>query len=675
MGRKRKQNTEVAPVQPEITPENMQMLAQIQQMKEEQKILEQEAQNKQHDPQMSSYNETSGNSLNVITDDTVKEAMETLRKYKECKTNMEKRIVENEEFFKMQHWEMMRGDKEREKIEPSSAWLFNTIINKHADAMDNIPEALILPRERSDVEAAKALSSIIPVILEHNDYEQVFSDSEWYKLKFGLSAQGVFWDNSKLNGLGDISIKKIDIINLCWESGITDIQDSKNVFYVTLADNKELKQSYPNLKNLGTYPELDTKKYIFDDEVDTTEKSVVVDWYYKKHMKGFDKDGIPQVKTMLHFCRFCNGQVLYASENDPEMQQSGFYAHGLYPFVINIMYPLEGTIDGIGYIDITKNTQMYIDKLQQAILDNALSNARSRGIVNDQAGINVEEFADPSVTLIHAHGNLGENAYRPLETKPLNGIYVSVMNNKIQEMKDTSGNTASSQGQASSVTSASGIASLQEAAGKLARDTNMATYRAFRKVIMLIIELIREFYTEQRCFRIIGDDGNIDFVEFDNHTINPQMQGNAFGLDLGNRLPIFDADIRAAKRSAYSKEAQNQMALSFYSAGFFAPNNADASLACLNMMDFDGKDQVVAQVKQNQELYETVMMLQQQMMQMGMIIDAQNGTNVAGQMAGQVQQTQKANLPQKAKANTNKSSKGSLSRQAASTSRNATAPQ
>lgn len=670
-----KKKTEVAPVQPEITPENMQMMAETQAMQQEEKLLEQEMQNKLHDPQLSPNNEASGNSLQIITDEDVKKAMETLRKYGECKENLKRRIVEDEEFYKLKHWEQIRGNKEKEVIEPASAWMFNMIINKHAELMDNYPEALILPRELSDVQTAKCLSSIIPVVLEQNDYEAVYSDCAYYKIKSGTSVQGVFWDNSKLNGLGDITIKEIDILNLYWESGIKDIQDSKNVFLVTLADNEELKRSYPNLKNLGSFPEMDTKNYIFDDKVDTDDKSVVVDWYYKVKSSGVDANGIPVTKSTLHYCKFCNGQVLYASENDAAMRDKGYYAHGQYPFVVDVMFPLAGCMYGFGYVDITRDTQMYVDKLEQAILDNALANARSRAIVNDQAGIDPDEFADPSKTLIHASGNIGENAYRAIETKPLNGIYVTVLNQKIQELKDTTGNTAASQGQASSVTSASGIASLQEAAGKLARDANKGSYRAHKKVVTLVIELMREFYTEERCFRITGNDGKLDFIHFSNSGIMPQEQNEAFGVDLGSRMPVFDVDVRAAKRSAYSKEAQNQMALNFYGAGFFAPQNADSAIACLSMMDFESKNEVLERIQQNQTLYDMVMMLQQQMMQMGVIIDAQNGTNVAGQLAGQVQQSEKTQGGTGKSMSINNSGGGSLSRQAASASRNATAPQ
>lgn len=681
-------NKKVAPVQQQnamnmgITPENIQMMQEMQQIQKQERIREQEANNKEHAPELSPYGDANGtepqpDQMQIITDADAKEAMEILRKYKECKTNLEQRIIENEEWFKMQHWEVLRKDKAKERVEPASAWLFNSIINKHADMMDNYPEALILPRERSDEETAKVLSSIVPVILDQNDYEQTYSDCGWYKLKTGTSVQGIFWDNGKLNGLGDIAIKKCDIINLYWESGITDIQDSANVFYVTVVSNDELKRSYPNLKNLGNYPELDTKKYIYDDKVDTTDKSAVIDWYYKRKIQGQDKDGVPQIKTILHYCKICNGQVLYASENDPNMQDTGFYEHGLYPFVPDVMFPEEGMLCGFGYVDVMKDCQGYIDKMQQAILDNALANARSRVIINDSAGLNAEELADPSCTVVHASGNLGENAYRQITANPLSGVYMNVLNNKIQEIKDTSGNTASSQGQASSVTSASGIASLQEAAGKLARDANKSTYRAFKKVVLMVIELMRQFYTEERCFRIVGDDGKMDFVDFDNSGLRPEAQGQAFSIDLGNRLPIFDTEVRAAKKSAYSRESQNNMAMQFYTAGFFAPANADASIACLNMMEFDGKEKVLDQVKQNQTLLDTVMQLQQQMAQMAMLIDAQNGTNITGQAMGQAQQTaeqQAASAEAKAGASTRKSSKGSLTSQAASAARNATSP-
>ncbi|MDY3929847.1 MAG: hypothetical protein SOZ34_10875 [Clostridia bacterium] len=105
----------------------------------------------------------------------------------------------------------------------------------------------------------------------------------WYYLKHGVCCQGVFWDSTKENGLGDIAIKTIDIPNLFWEPGITDLQQSANIFYFNLVDNDVLQNSYPDLdSNKLSGSTIEISKYVYDDELDVSDKSVVVDRYYKK---------------------------------------------------------------------------------------------------------------------------------------------------------------------------------------------------------------------------------------------------------------------------------------------------------------------------------------------------------------------------------------------------------
>lgn len=694
MARTRKQLEEQA----KIDVQNEEQLANaesamqdIQAIEEQTRIMQQEEQNKTHDTEFTKYGGTDNEevevdefgdevvtSYDVIGELEVREAFETLMKYKEEKSMLEARITENEEFWKLKHWDVMykaEGKAEDYRIKPKSAWLFNTIINKHADAMDNFPEANILPRTLDDEDTAKVLSQVVPVILEQNDYEKTYSDAQWYKAKNGTSVQGVFWNNDKNDGLGDVEIKKIDILNLYWKGGIDNIQDSPNVFHVTMMDNEEIEARYPDLKDVksgGLLPVTSVSQYRYDDRIDYSEQSPVVDWYYKRRVQTVDNLGVPQMKTVLHYCKFVNGQVIYASENDPNFADRGWYDHGKYPFVFDALFPVESSVCGMGYIDTEKDNQLYIDKLQQGILENVISTSRPRYAVRQDSNLNEEEFLDTSKPLVHFDGNLGEEAFRQIVASPLSGIAETVYLQKVQEMKDTSGNTASSQGQASAVTSASGIASLQEAAGKLSRDSNNASFRAFKEVVYLVIELIRQFYTEPRCFRISGEFGHNEFVELDNSGLQPKSLGQSFGIDLGSRLPIMDIEVKPQKKSAYSKESQNQTALNLYQMGFFAPNNADASLACLEMMEFDNVEKIKERVSQNGTLMQMVMQLQAQLMQMGAIVDAQNGTNLAPQVAEEAEQTQ--NNGAKTGGGSVKTSRGSLSSQAADATRNSTAP-
>ena len=537
----------------------------------------------------------------------IREANNTLQKYKQGKANLEQRIIDNEQWYKLRHWECMRDKKQQ--VQPTSAWLFNSLANKHADAMDNFPSPNILPREEGDKAEAEMLSSIIPVILEQNDFEETYDNVQDYRLKSGTGVYGIFWDNEKMNGLGDISILKADLINLFWEPGITDIQRSRHLFHVELADNDLLEQEYPQLRGKLSSSSIDLSKYVYDDTVDTSTKSAVVDWYYKKRQNG---------RNVLHYCKYVNDVVLFATENDPEMAERGWYDHGQYPFVFDPLFSMEGTPCGFGYIDVGKDTQAYIDRANQAIMQNMLANAKPRHFIRSDGSVNEAEYADITKDFIHVDGSLGQDSILPVQGKPLNNVYIEVLHDKIDELKETTGNRdISTGGTTSGVTAASAIAAMQEAGSKLSRDNNKASYRAFRKVVLMVIELIRQFYDLPRCFRIMGENGTARFVEYSNTNLQPQMQGIEMGVDMGYRLPLFDVEITAQKASPYSKMSQNELALQFFGAGFFNPQMSDQALACLEMMDFDRKQGIMQRIAQNGMMYKAAMMMMQQQMAPG----------------------------------------------------------
>lgn len=557
-----------------------------------------------------------------IGEKEVAKALEILAKYKEGKANLEKRIIENEQWYKMRHWEQIRDASKNPQPEPASAWLFNSIANKHADAMDNYPEPSILPREENDQPDAEMLTSIIPCVLERNEFEQTYNDTWWYKLKTGTGCYGVFWNNSLENGLGDIDIKQIDILNVFWEPGIKDIQKSPHFFNVELVENEALQEEYPDLiDKLGEGPSIEVGQYIYDDAVDNSTKSAVVDWYYKQTIKTETGP-----KTILQYCKFCNGVVLFASENESEYRERGWYDHGDYPFEFDVLFSEEGTPAGFGYIDIMKDCQMYIDKLNQIIIKHAFLTGNPRWFVSDSTDINMDQFRDEKEQFINVAGQIDDTRLKQWQIYPLDSQIVQHLRDKIEELKETSQNRDFSQGStASGVTAASAIAALQEAGNKGSRDMIKSSYRTFTKIVYLCIELIRQFYTEPRSFRIVGENGATKYIQYQNERIQSQELGLAFGEDLGFRKPIFDIKVKSHKSSPFSRVAQNELAKELYSAGFFNPQIADQALMALDMMNFEGKDAIVKKISENSQLYN----LLQQMIPMAQIIDAQNGTNMA----------------------------------------------
>ena len=193
-------------------------------------------------------------SLPLIGRERLEELTRILQRYKAGKANLERRVVAAE------NWWKLRNSAEEQKesslhdggFRSKSGWLHNVIVSKHADAMDAFPEPVILPREPDDA-------------------------AMWQKLKTGTGVYKVVWDASKLHGLGDIAICEVDLLNLFWEPGVADIQDSRYFFHTALEDNELLEERWPQLRGALRGSSFTASRYVFDDAVPTDGKSTVID--------------------------------------------------------------------------------------------------------------------------------------------------------------------------------------------------------------------------------------------------------------------------------------------------------------------------------------------------------------------------------------------------------------
>lgn len=551
----------------------------------------------------------------VIGRKEIAKATETLKKYKQGKANLEKRIVDDELWWQLRHWEAIGRGKKRggvrlpdgtvvpdppqrgDRALSSSAWLFNALSSKHADSMDNFPEPVALPREQSDEESAKTISSVLPVVMEQCEFEDTYSDEWWNKLKHGTSCYAVLWDPDKDNGLGDIEISGVDLLKLFWEPGIENLQDSHNLFLLELVDTADLEREYPQLKGkLKGGQDVDIAKYLHDDTIDTSEKSVVIDWYYKKpdELTG---------RTLLHYVKYVGNEVLFASENQPQYAATGWYDHGLYPFFFDVLFPEASTPVGFGYIAICKDPQLYIDKLFSNILQTSLMGTKRRYFMSEGVDANEGDICDEEKSIVHVTGPVTEDRLREMVTRPLDSIYLSVVELKIDEMNKTANNRDVSNGSAGGgVTAASAIAALQEAGNKTSRDMISASYRTYVGITKMCIELMRQFYTVKRTFRITNE------LPYSYADLTPNMLSPVpTGIDTqGNELlrkPVFDIKVKAQKKNPFSRAEQNERAKELYSMAFFDPARAQEALLALEMMDFEGIEKVKEKISEGQTLY------------------------------------------------------------------------
>lgn len=516
-----------------------------------------------------------------VTKDTLRQAELIRKSYQREKRCLEDRIVAEEKAWRRKLY-LNENDKENQG---HSSYMWSAVVNKHADMMDNYPEPVFLPREESDREQARVLSSIVPVILERNDFEQVYSDSEWYRIKHGTSCIGVFWDTGAENGRGDIAIKNIDLLNVFYKGGIKDIQDSPNLFICAAVPRSSVKEEFPFADIPQGSEAQSLTSYESKESLDRSDQVLLVDWYYKRRVGG---------KNVLHLCKYCGDELLYASENDPELRTKGFYDHGLYPITLNTLYPEEDSCTGYGVIAATENAQRYIDELDELLLSYAKTALKPRWFAKKSAGVNVKQYLDSNEAIVDVEGDIDSERLRQITVTPISPIYFNILERKITELKETVGNRdVNSGGTGSGVTSGAAIATLQEAGNKTSRDAVKTDYRAFVKVIKLVLELIRQFYSDERVFRITSPEAGESFIRYTNRELLPKEENGV------TKTSVFDICVKAQKNNPFSRLSQNETAAELYKMGAFNPEYARQALIMLSMMDFEGKDEIKTLIEES----------------------------------------------------------------------------
>lgn len=235
--------------------------------------------------------------------------------------------------------------------------------------------------------------------------------------------------------------------------------------------------------------------------------------------------------------------------------------------------------------------------MSQAMVTNAVASATPRYFMRSDGAVNEDEFLDWAKPLVHVNGNLSTDTLMQVDVPKLDTNTLNMYQNKVEELKFITGNTEVLNGSVpTGVTSGVAIAALKEDAGRSSKDTNRTSYRAMEQLYLMCVELIRQFYTMERQFRIVGEEGMATYLTYSNARLQLQSETAVDG-SVTYRLPMFDVDVHVQRENAYTRMAMNDLATQFYQMGIFDPMRAPQALAMLKMMEFKGKEQIVQQVQ------------------------------------------------------------------------------
>lgn len=492
-------------------------------------------------------------------------ALNEYQRYKSDKEKLNQRVRENDYWYKARYGKLI--NPKTNETEPATAFIFSAIENKYSDAIDNYPNANIIEREPDDRALSQLLSKIVPVQLDMSGFKKAYKTNWRRKLKHGTGIYGVFYNGD------NIVIKALSILNVYCDMHLDNVQDSRFLFIVNAVDNELLKEQFPaHCEKFSGGTTIEN----FDGVHEIKGRTEIIDCYYKKGGN-------------VHCMKLCKNEIISSTEDGdfPE----GLYRHGMYPVVFDVLYPEEDCPFGFGIIDISKNPQAYIDRLDGAIIKNAILTSKTRFMIKDNGSVNEEEVLDYENDVIHVAGGVDNDSIRELQVSGLQEFVREHRNKKIDELKEVVGNRDFQQGGTNNgVTAASAISVLQEAGNKLSRTMIDDAYDAYRDIVFMMIELMREFYESERIYRISGDGDEDEYAAFSSSMMNS-----------GTEPAMFDINIVAQKQNPFQKEAGNQLILTLWSAGFFNPQTTDYAIIALQAMNFEGKENVIKMLNEQKE--------------------------------------------------------------------------
>lgn len=519
------------------------------------------------------------------------------------------RMANADRLYRGDHWSLIQdgegctGNHEASNApKPTTPIIFSTIENLKADLNDELPEAVVKPQDGINEVEAKLLTAVIRQELDDCDYSTQYDAMIHDLLVRGWQAQEIGYDPDAHGRWGAGFIRHVPAQNIMPDPNAADIQNGRAVFKFDSRPRHWFSQHYPDEYARMRFDAQTESDDIIEAAAARAVQSsrqennlLLIEMWYRRYD--------PDTKlTSIHMAQFAGGRLL---ANSAETKPSGYFAHGLYPFVISPLYRISGSPLGLGICDMHGNTQLYSDKLDQIIMTNALRASRNRLLVgssNEDAFSDIQDFSKEIISVPNiADMNWFQDAALP-----------SYIINYVQMMRDSikteSGSNEQSRGSTGSgVTAASAITALQEMSTKRSRHHANVEQDAFKKAVLMLLDVLSECDIVPRSVTITIA-GEPQTIPVSRETFRQTQDGRP----IGSRVKV-----RTARQTRYSKMKNNELALQFIQ---LLGQTIDP-LPILETMDFEDKELMLEKIRASRmttmmQMQQTIEQMQQQLQQL-----------------------------------------------------------
>ena len=476
--------------------------------------------------------------------------------------------------------------------------LKSTINNVVADQMLSQPEAKTIPETPDMQDAADDIQDMVHYVVYNANN---FSQTNYRRCEDfygpGTAITQIAWDPDMAYGKGEIALVRWPIEAFLWDPLAENLQDCRAVMKVSWHPLTWYRVHYPEN---GKYVGCDDGTHnnvgmtIGQEEVEHAnddKRALLIEYWWREYNAKTRRYSISVA--------FAAGGALLSVDRD-------VYAHGMYPFVIDVHDHIEGCLAGEGLVHQLAPMMRYINRYQSYIDMNLRMASKGRLLIRRGSGIDREALADWQQDIIEGDNITPENL-QWLQNQPFNNMINQALLQMQTDLKQDSGANQFTRGETTGgIVSGKAINSLIQAGGKISSMRTEQLKYGFKQIVEQIIWLMAQFYDNNRVMMITGRKAPI--------RVDTQR---LFGRKMNGAVnpPPYTVDIEISSKDPQRIANQNQMFMEAYTMAAQAQQFFPLS-SLMQMLNLDGKDKILPVIQANEHYQEQMQQMQQQVEQM-----------------------------------------------------------
>ena len=477
--------------------------------------------------------------------------------------------------------------------------LKSTINNVVADQMLSMPEAKVVPETPDMQEAADDLQDILHFVTYcANDYEQLHYRrcEDFYTT--GTAITQIAWDPDMNYGNGEVALIRWPLEAFLWDPLAERLEDCRAVMKVSWHPLSYFRAHWPEegkyvgAEQDGTHNNVGMTDGQRDaDHGDDEERAMLIEYWWREYNAKSHRYTINVA--------YAAGQALLYKETD-------IYAHGMYPFVIDVHDSIEGSMVGAGLVSELAPMMRYINRYAAYADMNARMSSKGRMLVRTESGIDKDALTNWETDIIEGTRIIQGEDWNWMQNQPFNATITQLMTMFQSDLKADSGANQFTRGETTGgIVSGKAINSLIQAGGKVASMRTEQLKYGSKSIDEQITWLAAQFYKSGRTIMITGRkpvsvDMKKIFGEKVKGAVNP---------------PPYTVQIEVSSRDPQRIANQNQMFMEAYTMAAQAQQFFPLS-SLIEILNLDGKDRIKPVIQANEHYQEQMQAMQQQMQQM-----------------------------------------------------------